>query len=71
MNDYTTTIQRTKRIGGSLMVRIPKDIVELEHIHAGESIELGIKKMRKDWFGVTPGLKPFRREEDRMQSKYE
>ncbi len=65
------TIQRAKRIGGSLMVRIPKDIVELEAIHEGESVQLEIKKMRKDWFGAFPGLKPWNKAVDRMKSKHE
>ncbi|HLC85252.1 MAG TPA: AbrB/MazE/SpoVT family DNA-binding domain-containing protein [Candidatus Nanoarchaeia archaeon] len=64
------TIQRVKKIGGSLMVRIPKDLVQMEHIQAGESLELDIRKLRKDYFGAFPGLKPFTKE-DRMRSKYE
>ncbi len=65
------TIQRAKRIGGSLMVRIPKDIVEFEAIHEGESVQLTIKKMRKDWFGCTPQLQLWNKEVDRARSKYE
>jgi len=65
------TIQRAKRIGGSLMVRIPKDIVDNESIHEGEAVQLQIKKLRKNWFGCTPGLKPWNKETDRMHSKYE
>jgi len=64
------TIQKTKRIGGSLMVRIPKDIVDNEHIQQGDVIQLDIKKLRKDWFGAFPGIAPFKKE-DRMHSKYE
>ncbi len=65
------TIQRAKKIGGSLMVRIPKEIVELEHIQPGEAVKLRIEKVRKDWFGAFPGLKPYSKEEDRAHSKYE
>ncbi len=67
----TETIQRTKKIGGSLMIRIPKDIVDLEHIQAGEPIKVEIQKIRKDWFGCTPGLNPWNKEGDRVRSKYE
>ncbi len=65
------TIQRAKRIGGSLMIRIPKDIVEHESIHAGEAVQLEIKKVRKDWFGSVPDLKPWNKEVDSARSKYE
>ena len=53
------------------MVRIPKEVVELEHIEEGELIQLDIQKPRKDWFGSTPGIKPFNKEEDRARSKHE
>ena len=62
----TETVQRAKKIGGSLMVRIPKEIVELERIRAGEVLKVEIKKTRKDWFGAFPQLKPLEKEKDRM-----
>ncbi|MDO8660718.1 MAG: hypothetical protein Q7K43_02415 [Candidatus Woesearchaeota archaeon] len=65
------TIQRAKRIGGSLMIRIPKDIVELEGISSGMSIQADIKRARKSWFGAFPWLKPLKKEEYRFRSKYE
>jgi hypothetical protein len=67
----TDTIQPTKKIGGSLMVRIPKEIVDAEHILPGEEVKLTVQKIRKDWFGAFPGLKPWNKEEDRARSKYE
>ena len=67
----TITLQRAKRVGGSLMVRIPKEIVDLEGISAGEMIEVDIKKAKKDWFGISPGLKPWSKETDRMKFRYE
>jgi antitoxin component of MazEF toxin-antitoxin module len=59
-------IQRAKKIGGSLMVRIPKDVADREGIHAGEDVRLTLTKARKDWFGAFPGLKPFDKEKDRF-----
>ena len=53
------------------MVRIPKEVVELEHIEEGEFIQIDIQKPRKDWFGAFPQLKPWNKETDRMRSKYE
>lgn len=71
MNYMTETIQRAKRIGGSLMIRIPKDIVDIEHIQQGEAIQVDIKKLRKDWFGACKELKPYIKEIDRAHSKYD
>lgn len=65
------TLQRAKRIGGSLMVRIPKEIVEIEHIQQGEALQIEIKKLRTDWFGAFKGLKPYNKEIDRAHSKYD
>ena len=65
------TIQTAKKIGGSLMIRIPKDIVENQSIKPGEKVKVDIKKLRKDWFGTVPGLKPFDKNVDRARSKYE
>ncbi len=64
------TMQKAKRIGGSLMVRIPKDIVEIEHIKEGETLKIEINKIRKDWFGAFPGLSPLKKDE-RWHSKHE
>ena len=61
----------TKRIGGSLMVRIPKDIVDNEQIHEGEAVQIEIKKARKDFFGISRGMRQFNKQEDRAHSKYE
>jgi hypothetical protein len=57
------TLVKTRRVGGSIVVRIPKELVE-EHIHAGELVELEVKKARKDWFGALPNLLPFSRAEE-------
>lgn len=58
------TLVKTRRVGGSIVVRIPKEVVEEEDIHAGELVELEVKKARKDWFGAFPNLKPFSRTEE-------
>jgi len=71
MFNLAQTIQKTKKIGGSLMVRIPKEIVDLEAIHEGEAVHIEIKKLRKDWFGACKGIGPFNKETDRARSKYE
>ena len=51
------TLVKTKRIGGSIMVRIPKEIVEAESIRENQLIEIDVNKPRKDFFGALKGLK--------------
>lgn len=65
-----TTIQQAKRVGGSLMVRIPADIVSKEGIREGEDVEIEVRKVKKSYFGAFPKVGPFRKE-DRARSKYD
>ncbi len=58
-----TIVQHTRKVGGSIMVRIPKDIAEQEHIEAGELVRIDVRRERKDWFGALKGIGPFRRED--------
>jgi antitoxin component of MazEF toxin-antitoxin module len=62
------TIQKTTKIGGSVMVRIPKDIIELEQIKPGEMVKLNIQKFKKSWFGAFPKLTDFNKKEDRLHT---
>ena len=55
----TKALTRAKRVGGSIMVRLPKEIVQQEDIHEGEMVEVDVRKPKKDWFGATPSLGPF------------
>ena len=57
-------IVKTRKVGGSIIVRIPKDLVDEEDIREGELVELEVRKARRDWFGAFPQLKPFSREEE-------
>ena len=67
----TETIQKVKRVCGSLMIRIPKEIVEIEKIREGEAIKMKIEKVKKSLLGAFPDIKPYKKEEDRARSKYE
>ncbi len=57
-------IVRAKKIGGSLMVTIPKEIVKEESIKENQSIEIEIKCMRKDFFGSMRGIGPFTKKDE-------
>jgi len=50
---------KTKRVGGSLMVTIPKTAVETFGIEEGETVELTVRPVRKDHFGALRGIGAF------------
>lgn len=52
-----TATVKTKKIGGSLMVRIPKSIVEEEAIQVNQSIKITIEKQKISGYGLLKGMK--------------
>jgi antitoxin component of MazEF toxin-antitoxin module len=64
------TIAKTRKIGGSIVVTIPANIIQNEQIGANELIELEVKKIRKNYFGALKGIGHFTRE-DRMEDRME
>jgi hypothetical protein len=49
---------KTRKIRGSIVVGIPKEVTEQEGIREDELVELEVRKVRKDWFGATKGVGP-------------
>ena len=62
-------IVRARRLGGSLVVSIPKEIAKKQGIVAGEAIRIEVKKMKKDWFGALKGIGPFTKEDELDEHK--
>lgn len=58
------TVVKTRRLGGSLIVRIPKEVVDEEGLHEGETVKLKVKKIKRSGFGAFKGLKPMTKEEE-------
>ena len=46
------------------MVTLPKTLVEEKKIREGEIIEITVRKIRKDGFGIFKGMKPFTVEDE-------
>ena len=55
----TTTLVKTRRVGGSLVVTLPKEVTESKGIKEGEIVEIIVKKLRIDGFGALRGIGPF------------
>ena len=64
------TLTRTRAIGGSLVITIPKEIVREESLGEGELVEVEVEKVRKDFFGALKGIGPFT-EEDELKGQLE
>jgi len=58
------TISKTQKIGGSIFVRIPKDVANEENIKENQTLSIEIDKLRKSWFGVFKGIGPFTHEDE-------
>lgn len=57
-------IVKTKKIGGSIMVRIPKELVEEQSIKENTLVEIDVTKPRKDFFGSLKGMGKFTKEDE-------
>ena len=54
-------IVKTRRVGGSVMATLPKNVVESLGIRDNELVRLDIKKPGKDFFGKLKGIGRFTR----------
>ena len=58
------TAGKVRRVGGSLMVTIPPEVVEAEGLREGATVRLRVARKRKSAFGSVPGLAPWSHEGD-------
>jgi len=58
------SLVKVRKVGGSLVVTVPKEIVESEGIKEGELVLLDIKKAKKSWFGIAAGIGSFTAEDE-------
>lgn len=57
-------LTRTRTIGGSLVVTIPKEIVREESLIEGELVNIAVEKVRRKGFGLLEGIKRFAKENE-------
>lgn len=57
-------LTKTRKVGGSIVVTLPKELVEGQKIKEGEVVEVTVRKFRKEGFGVLKGVKPFTVEDE-------
>ena len=56
-------LTRTRAIGGSLVVTIPREIIREESIEVGELIGIEIEKLKRSGFGMFKGVGKFSRKD--------
>jgi len=59
-----TSLVKTRRVGGSLVVTLPKEVTESKGIKEGEIVEITVKKLQVDGFGALRGIGPFTAEDE-------
>ncbi|HLC55272.1 MAG TPA: AbrB/MazE/SpoVT family DNA-binding domain-containing protein [Candidatus Nanoarchaeia archaeon] len=63
-------ITKLRKVGGSLMATIPKEIVEEENLASGMAVKIEVKKMKKSYLGMARGIGPLTKEDKKwMEGK--
>lgn len=52
-------LTRTRKVGGSIIVTLPKELINSQKIKENEILEISVKKCRKNGFGALKGMQPF------------
>ncbi|HYY91209.1 MAG TPA: AbrB/MazE/SpoVT family DNA-binding domain-containing protein [Candidatus Dormibacteraeota bacterium] len=60
-------LAKVRKVGGSLVVTIPREVAEEEGVKPGEIVNVEIRKTRKSYFGASRGIGPFT-DEDEMKA---
>ena len=59
MTVILVSLVKTRKIGGSLVVTLPKKLVDSKRIKEGEIVEIAVNKVKRDGFGLLKGLTRF------------
>jgi antitoxin component of MazEF toxin-antitoxin module len=57
-------LTKTRAIGGSLVVTLPKELVKFEELKEGQIVKIKVEKVKRSWFGILKGLKSFSKKEE-------
>ncbi len=52
-------LARVRKVGGSLVVTIPREVAEEEGVKEGEFVNIEVRKAKKSFFGTARGVGPF------------
>ncbi len=57
-------LARTREVGGSLVVTIPREVVNEEKFRKGELVQIEITKTKKSFLGIAKGIGSFGKEDE-------
>jgi len=57
-------LTKTRAVGGSLIVTIPKELAEKEELRKNELIDIEVKKVKVSGFGISKNIAPFKKEDE-------
>ena len=57
-------LAKTRRVGGSIVVTLPSELVKTQKIKENEFVEITVKKCRKSGFGALKKLSSFTVEDE-------
>jgi len=57
-------LTKTRKVGGSIVVTLPKELVETQNIKENQCLEIIVKKCRKNGFGMFKDMSPFTAEDE-------
>ena len=57
------SVTKLRKVGGSIVATVPKKIIELEGLTAGQTVKISVEKIRKSGFGALRGIGPFTKED--------
>ncbi len=63
------SLAKTRKVGGSIVVTIPSEVVKTEQIEEDQWIEIEVRKHKKSYFGALKGIGSYNRDEDRMKDR--
>ena len=57
-------LAKVRKVGGSLVVTIPKEVAEEEGIKPGETVNVEVRRLKRSYFGTARGIGPFTAEDE-------
>jgi antitoxin component of MazEF toxin-antitoxin module len=52
-------LAKTRKVGGPIVVTLPKELVEAQNIKENQCVEITVKKSRTNGFGIFRAMSPF------------
>ena len=58
------SLTRTRSVGGSLIVTIPREVVEAQHLKKNEIVEIMVERPKLSYFGAARGIGSFTHDDE-------